>query len=244
MLSNTAGSGPIHRLQAVFWDMDGTLVDTEPCWIAAEYELVESFGGTWTPEQAHALVGQALTHSATVLQEAGVDMGVREIIDHLIARVVEAVREEMPWRPGARDLLAQLQTAGVRSALVTMSERPLAEEIVAALPEGQIEFIVTGDMVTRGKPDPEAYHQAFDRMAAAHPEPLERGRCLAVEDSVPGTAAAADSGIVTLAVPHMSPLPDSQRWHLRPSLQGLDAASLDRLVSVAPGTPTGSPVGS
>ena len=132
MLSNTAGSGPIHRLQAVFWDMDGTLVDTEPCWIAAEYELVESFGGTWTPEQAHALVGQALTHSATVLQEAGVDMGVREIIDHLIARVVEAVREEMPWRPGARDLLAQLQTAGVRSALVTMSEKPLAEAVVAA----------------------------------------------------------------------------------------------------------------
>lgn len=232
--------GASRRLQAVFWDMDGTLVDTEPYWIASENELVAAHGGSWSDEQAHSLVGQALTHSAAVLQRAGVDLSVRQIIDHLIGQVVERVREQMPWRPGARELLEDLHSAGVRCALVTMSEGPLAREVVAALPEGRLEFIVSGDMVSRGKPDPEAYHVAFERMAADHPEPLERGRCLAVEDSVPGTAAAADSGIVTLAVPHMSPLPESGRWHTLPTLRGLDADGLDQLISVAPGSAIGS----
>lgn len=227
-------------LQAVFWDMDGTLVDTEPYWIAAEYELVEDHGGTWGPDQSHELVGQALTFSAGRLQEAGVTLSVREIIDHLIGRVVLRVRDQVPWRPGARELLTSLNDTGVRCALVTMSEKPLAQEIVGTLPEGELEFIVSGDMVSRGKPDPEAYHQAFDWMASDHPvragEQLERSRCVAIEDSVPGTAAAAASGLVTLAVPHMITLPESDKWHLLPTLEGAGAQDLNRLIGApAPG---------
>ncbi len=221
-------------LQAVFWDMDGTLVDTEPYWIAAEYELVESYGGTWTEDQAHQLVGQALTYSASVLQDAGVAMESGEIIDWLITRVAARARESMPWRPGARELLGGLHTAGIRSALVTMSHQPLAQAVVEALPAGQMEFIVTGDMVSQGKPDPEAYHLAFDRMAESHParagEQLSRARCIAIEDSVPGTAAAAASGLVTVAVPHFTPLPESGQWHLLPTLSGVNAAHLEDLL--------------
>lgn len=223
-------------LQAVFWDMDGTLVDTEPYWIAAEYELVAAHGGTWGPEQAHELVGQALTFSAGKLQEAGVALSVTEIIDHLIGQVAQRCRAEVPWRPGARELLSSLHESGVRCALVTMSWKLLAEEIVGALPAGQLDFIVSGDMVSRGKPDPEAYHQAFETMAAEHAlrtgEQLERHRCVAIEDSVPGTAAAAESGLVTLAVPHMNELPASDRWHLMPTLEGVGSADLDRLVGM------------
>lgn len=230
-LTSTSASA----LQAVFWDMDGTLVDTEPYWIAAEYELVESYGGTWSEEQAHQLVGQALTYSASVLQQAGVEMESQEIIDWLITRVAARARESMPWRPGARELLASLHEAGARSALVTMSHRPLAEAIVEALPEGQMEFIVSGDMVTRGKPDPEAYHLAFETMGADHQqrsgEQLTRSRCIAIEDSVPGTAAAAASGMVTVAVPHFTELPESDQWHLLPTLAGLDARQLEELLA-------------
>ena len=59
---------------AILWDMDGTLVDTEPYWLAAEAELVHSFGGTWTHEDGLTLVGSGLWHSAAVLQGRGVDM--------------------------------------------------------------------------------------------------------------------------------------------------------------------------
>ena len=59
---------------AVLWDMDGTIVDTEPYWMAAETALVESFGGTWTHENALALVGKGLLYSAEILRDAGVRM--------------------------------------------------------------------------------------------------------------------------------------------------------------------------
>lgn len=221
-------------LQAVFWDMDGTLVDTEPYWISSEHELVEAHGGTWTDEQAHLLVGQALEFSASVLQEAGVKLSRREIIDHLTAEVAAKCAEQIPWRPGARELLHSLNAAGVRCALVTMSFTPLAEAIVSGLPAGSLEFMITGEMVSSGKPDPEAYHLAFDTMAADHVartgEELDRARCLAIEDSVPGTASAAASGMITVAVPHYSALPEQGEWHLVETLAGLDIDDLQTLL--------------
>lgn len=221
-------------LQAVFWDMDGTLVDTEPYWIQSEYELVAEHGGTWSDEQAHQLVGQALEFSASILQKAGVALETEDLVNTLMARVIDKCRQEIPWRPGARELLADLHENGVRSAMVTMSWKPLAEAIAEALPEGHLEFLVTGDMVTRGKPDPEAYHLAFETMAADHTErtgtPLSRARCLAVEDSVPGTAAAAASGMVTLAVPHVTAIAADGPWHLKDTLAGLNTADLNELL--------------
>ena len=65
-------SGPSHdRPAAVLWDMDGTIVDTEPYWIECEYEIVESFGGHWDDAKAHSLVGNDLRESARILQEHG-----------------------------------------------------------------------------------------------------------------------------------------------------------------------------
>ncbi len=210
--SHPAGAvPPSGGVQAVLWDMDGTIVDTEPYWIEAETQLVKDHGGTWSDGQASALVGQALSFSARLLQEAGVDLTEREIIDHLISRVVEKVRVEVPWRPGARELLEELRSSGVPCALVTMSERLLATEIAAQLPEGTFEFLVTGDMVERGKPDPEAYRTAFDRLAQDRPG-LSPARVVAIEDSLPGVTSALAAGLVTLAVPHFVPLPkDSAR---------------------------------
>ncbi|RJU00130.1 HAD family phosphatase [Arthrobacter frigidicola] len=205
--SHPAGAVPPgDGVQAVLWDMDGTIVDTEPYWIEAETQLVKDHGGTWSDGQASALVGQALSFSARLLQEAGVDLTEREIIDHLISRVVEKVRVEVPWRPGARELLEELRSSGVPCALVTMSERLLATEIAAQLPEGTFEFLVTGDMVERGKPDPEAYRTAFERLAQDRPG-LSPARVVAIEDSLPGVTSALAAGVVTLAVPHFVPLP-------------------------------------
>lgn len=70
-------------LQAVLWDMDGTLVDTEPYWYNAEVELLDEYGKPWSVQQSEALIGNALPLSAVVLQQAGVDLGIRDIIDRL-----------------------------------------------------------------------------------------------------------------------------------------------------------------
>jgi HAD superfamily hydrolase (TIGR01509 family) len=217
-------------LKAVLWDMDGTIVDTEPYWIEAEHGLVEAHGGTWSHEQAMQLVGQSLVHSAGVLQRAGVKLEVREIIDTLTAQVISRVRNHVPWRPGARELLDELFTAGVRCALVTMSETPLAREIVASLPQPYFEFLVTGDTVTQGKPHPEAYLKAVELLQQQDPG-LTAAHCVALEDSAPGVAAAVASGAVTVAIPHIVPLPEDPRRAMWDSLEDRTVADLEELVA-------------
>jgi len=219
-----------HRgLRGVLWDMDGTIVDTEPYWIRAEKELVEAHGGTWTDEQATMLVGQALDFSAGRLQQAGVDLGIRDIIDHLIGRVAADVGEAVPWRPGARELLAALHAEGIPCAMVTMSETLLASAVAAHLPAGTFSHLVTGDRVGAGKPDPEAYQLGFDLLAADHPG-LRKEDVVAIEDSLPGVTAALAAGLTTLAVPHFVALPPDARrtdWH---TLVGRTPAELAALL--------------
>ncbi|NHW46250.1 HAD family phosphatase [Paenarthrobacter sp. MSM-2-10-13] len=217
-------------LKAVLWDMDGTLVDTEPYWIAAERALVESHGGTWSHQQAMQLVGQSLLHSAAVLQHAGVKLEAREIVDTLSAQVIAQVRQEVPWRPGARELLDELHEAGIRCALVTMSEGPLAGVVVESLPKPYFEFMVTGDTVTHGKPHPEAYLTAVERLKLDDPS-VSIHHCVALEDSIPGATAAIASGVITVGIPHQVPLPEDPRMIMWPTLVGRAAPDLQELVA-------------
>lgn len=215
--------------------MDGTIVDTEPYWIAAEHALVEAHGGTWSHEQAMQLVGQSLTYSAGILQNAGVDLEAREIIDTLTAEVIRGVQRSVPWRPGARELLDELHQAGVRCALVTMSEGPLAREIVASLPKPYFEFVVTGDTVAQGKPHPEAYLTAVELLQGSDPA-LTIDHCVALEDSAPGIAAAVASGVSTVAIPHIVPIPDDPRHATWDSLAGRTVSELVAIAADRHGT--------
>ncbi|MCU1515916.1 MAG: haloacid dehalogenase [Pseudarthrobacter sp.] len=215
--------------------MDGTIVDTEPYWIAAETALVEAHGGTWSHEQAVQLVGQALTFSAGRLQDAGVDLDTREIIETLTAEVIRGVQRSVPWRPGARELLDELHESGIRCALVTMSEGPLAREIVASLPKPYFEFVVTGDTVSQGKPHPEAYLTAVGLLQQADPT-LTTDHCVALEDSAPGIAAAVASGVSTVAIPHIVPIPDNPRHITWDTLSGRTVSELVAIAGHRAGT--------
>ncbi|MHA7293974.1 HAD family hydrolase [Arthrobacter sp. HLT1-21] len=227
--SGQAPNVDVGGLQAVLWDMDGTIVDTEPYWIQAEKDLVAQHGGSWSTADAEALVGQALSFSAGVLQRAGVDLPIRDIIDHLTTEVQSRVAETAPWRPGARELLADLNAQGIPCAMVTMSEQPLAAEVVSQLPQGTFELVVTGDMVQRGKPDPEAYQLAFDGLVGGSGS-LTKDRVVAIEDSLPGATSAESAGLVTLAVPHMTALPTDRGWYEWSTLEHRSVADLNRLV--------------
>ena len=206
---------------AVLWDMDGTLVDTEPYWIAAEHEIVEEHGGTWSEEFAHQLVGNDLLVSARFIKEnSAVPWEPERIVDELLDRVISRVTEHVPWRPGARELLSALREEGVPSALVTMSWRPLADAVVGALPEGTFAAVVTGDEVSHGKPHPEPYRAAA-RLLGVSPED-----CVAIEDSPTGVRSAVAAGVPTLAVPHVVAVPEIGGAVHLDTLSGLTPAGL------------------
>ena len=180
------------RLAAVLWDMDGTLIDTEPFWIAAETELVEAHGGVWTHEDGLAMVGNPMMVSARALAARGVDLPYDEIVDFLNQRVASGVAAGIPWQPGAHELLSAVHAAGVPMALVTSSFAMLADPFAAAV--GLFDVVVSGDEVSRPKPDPEPYVLAAERLG------VPVGDCIAVEDSRSGIASAVASGARTIAV--------------------------------------------
>jgi HAD superfamily hydrolase (TIGR01509 family) len=216
-------------LQAVLWDMDGTLVDTEPVWIAAEYELAALHGATWSQEHALNLVGNDLLTSGRYIRDhMGLDMAPEKVVETLLDRMVELVRggDGVDFRPGAVQLLAEQRRSGVPAALVTMSYRRLAEAVVETLPAGTFDVLVVGDEVANGKPHPEPYRTAA-RLLGAEP-----ARCVAIEDSGTGADSAQAAGCHVVAVPNHVAVPAAPNRTLMPTLEGVRLADLESTLAV------------
>ena len=211
-------------MRAVLWDMDGTLVDTEPYWINAEHEIVEAHGGRWSDEFAHELVGKDLMVSAQFIRDnSPITWEPERVIEELLIRVIAQVREHVPWRPGARELLESLREQGVPSALVTMSWRSFAEAVLDALPDGSFAVVVTGDEVERGKPHPEPYLRAADLLGVSPSD------CVALEDSPTGVASAVAAGVPTVVIPHVVAVPEQPGAVQVSSLAGIGVTELAEL---------------
>lgn len=198
---------------AVLWDFDGTLVDTEPYWIATERELAGEYGAGWSEEQGLQLVGNELLVSGQmIIDQTGIPLTPGQVVDRLLDGVVARLRAEIPWRPGARELLADLRAAGTRCGLVTMSYQRFVAPVLEALPGDTFACVVTGDQVSAGKPHPEAYLQAAGFLG------LDPRQCLAIEDSLPGSTSAAAAGCSVLVVPAHVPVAENPAWSVRSAL--------------------------
>ncbi|WP_298324142.1 HAD family phosphatase [Haloactinopolyspora sp.] len=206
---------------AVLWDMDGTMVDTEPLWIDAEKALVERHGGTWTEADSLSLVGSDLLAAGAYIRErGGLSMTPEQVVDHLLGEVLLGVDEDLTWQPGVRELLAELNHLGVPCALVTMSYRVLAEAVIAQLPSNTFTAVLTGDEVAHGKPHPEPY------LAAAAQLGVDPESCVVIEDSPTGAASGLAAGARVVSVPNaVAPRPEPGMVVID-SLGGVAAADL------------------
>lgn len=210
---------------AVLWDMDGTLIDSEPYWLASESKLARTYGGSWTEADGQALIGNNLfTASDFLRNKFGItDMSTQDVIDQLTEEVVAQLRIRLPWRPGALELLMELKKAGIKTALVTMSMRSMAMAVVDQIDFKAFDVVVAGNDVTRGKPDPEPYQLAAQLLG------VKTTDCIAFEDSPTGLASAEAAGCHSVGVPNIVPLPAGSRRRIINSLTEVDISNLGSL---------------
>jgi HAD superfamily hydrolase (TIGR01509 family) len=204
--------------------MDGTLIDSEPIWIAQQFALAEEHGATWSQQQGLALVGADMHDTAVAMQAAGVDMESAVLVATLERAVIDSLRQRVPWRPGARELLDELKLEGVACAIATTSSNEMASLVAAAAPQGAITVVVGSEDVTQTKPSPEPYLRAAELLG------VRASDCVAIEDSANGLASAIASGATSIAVPNDAVLPERGDFVVWPTLAGRTVADLRALV--------------
>ena len=219
-------------LEAVLFDMDGTLVDTEGRWGEALSALARGLGGEISEPAREATVGTSMATALGILYaDLGVQRTERQMLeDSLWVQDTVAVLLAGPldWRPGARELLTSVRSAGVAAALVTTTPRRLAAGLLRRIGEelGLPAFDVTvcGDEVPANKPDPAPYRQAMDALGA------DPTGCVAIEDSRVGVTSALAAGAAVLGVPSLQALPPAPGLVVRGSLVGVEVADLAGLL--------------
>jgi HAD superfamily hydrolase (TIGR01509 family) len=219
-------------VQAVLFDMDGTLVDTEGSWGEALSALGRRLGGEVSGPAREATVG---TSMATALRILYADLGVqrteRQVLEDGLwvqDTVAELFDGPLDWRPGARELLTAVRSAGIPAALVTTTPRRLAAGLLARMDDDlalpAFDVTVCGDEVPANKPDPAPYRQAVQALGA------DPAGCVAIEDSRAGVASALAAGAAVLGVPSMQALPPAPRLVVVESLVDVGVADLARLL--------------
>lgn len=210
--------------------MDGTLVDSEKLWDVALRELAAQYGGALSGAARRAMVGSSMAASMRILHD---DLGQPERDPQASAawintRILELFRTGLSWRPGALTLLRAVRAAGIPTALVTSSSRPLVEVALDTLGRDSFDAVVCGDEVDAAKPHPEPY------LTAARLLDVPIARCVAIEDSPTGVASALAAGAAVLAVPAEVPIGPLDGVHQVESLTGADLELLAALLGAPP----------
>ena len=190
---------------AVIFDLDGVLLDSEAAWDEARKALVGERGGAWTERATRDMMGMSsLEWSRYVHDELGVDLPPEAINEDVVARMLEGYRKRLPLLPGAVDAVRRL-AARWPLGLASSSNR---EVISVVLDEAGLAPLfrgwVSSEEVGRGKPAPDVWLEAARRVG------VDPARCVAIEDSENGIRSARSAGMPVIALPnpHFPPAPE------------------------------------
>jgi len=187
--------------QAVLFDMDGLLLDSEPVWYDVEYAVVERLGGRWSHEHQAACIGGTLDASCRyILDLTGADVTVAELSDLLLTGMVEHFHAGLPLHAGALELIDAVRDRGIPTGLVSSSYRVLVDAALDRIGHDRFDVAVVGDEISRGKPHPEPYLTACAKLD------VDPTACVVLEDAVSGVASAEAAGCYVVAVPSVAPI--------------------------------------
>lgn len=183
-------------IQAVVFDMDGLLVDSEPVWDSARRWMADEAGKPWTSDDHKAVMGVS-THewAEYMIDRLELTMSPQEVVDRVIGRMVEMYDAGVPYFPGAVDAVDRV-ARHYRTALASGSHPTLIDAVTAdPAMQGKFEVIVAADDIGVGKPAPDVYLATADRLG------VDPADCACVEDSGNGILAGVRAGMTVIAVP-------------------------------------------
>jgi HAD superfamily hydrolase (TIGR01509 family) len=229
-------SEPGARPEAVVFDLDGVLIDSEQVWDEVRERFVREHGGRWHAEAQREMMGMSSTEWSRYLhEELGVPIAPAEISDEVAARVARAYREGLPLLPGAIEAVRRI---GARwpLALATSSNRGIIDLVLdRAGVADMFSVTVSSEEVERGKPAPDVYLEAAGKLG------VDPGLAAAVEDSTNGLLAAAAAGLGVVAVPNRAFPPDRHALAaadvVLESLDELTPAAIEAVVARSPRSP-------
>jgi HAD superfamily hydrolase (TIGR01509 family) len=209
---------------AVLFDLDGILVDSEPVWYVVEGGLVERLGGSWSrAHQARCIGGTVDATCRYIVELTGTSLSVDEVRAEVMAGMVAHYTTELPVIPAAVALVDAVRARGVPTALVSSSYRVLVDAALVKLGADRFDTTVAGDEVTHGKPHPEPYLLACERLG------VDPAGCVVVEDAANGVQSAVAAGCAVLAVPSVAPIAAGPGCHV---VEDLSAVGVDELLAL------------
>jgi HAD superfamily hydrolase (TIGR01509 family) len=217
-------------IQAVVFDLDGVLVDSEPVWEQVRRQVVAEHGGRWLPDTQQRLMGMSTGEWARYLSDdLGVDLPPQAVATVVIERMRARYRDRVPLMPGAAGAVRRLAT-GWPLGLASSSPPALIEVVLGSAGwRGYFRCVLSTEQVPQGKPAPDVY------LAVAAKLGFHAGRCAAVEDSTNGLRSAAAAGFEVIAVPHPRYPPDQAALGAaRRVLTGLAELTPGIIVALAP----------
>jgi HAD superfamily hydrolase (TIGR01509 family) len=200
-------------MSAILFDMDGTLIDSEPLWLKAEIEVMAEVGCHWDEQDQINCLGGPAERTERYMQERSKNI---KPYGYFINRLHEVMKEritnELDLIPNALELLKECKKAGIKIALVTASSRDLMTIVLKRFPQGTFDVVVSGDDVEKSKPDPAPYLLAAKQLS------VDISKCVVIEDSLTGVESGLASGAQVIGIPHLVQMKENPSLRIISSL--------------------------
>jgi HAD superfamily hydrolase (TIGR01509 family) len=213
-------------MSAILFDMDGTLIDSEPLWLEAEIEIMEELGCNWDQQDQINCLGGPIDKTENYMQDRSNNIKPFGYFTKKLDDVMEQkLSTKLDLIPNALEIINECKRSELKMALVTASSGRLMRAVLKRFPVGIFDTVVSYDDVERSKPDPEPY------LLAAKTLGVDITNCVILEDSLTGVQSGLSAGAQVIGIPHLVKMPSNPNLRV---VESLSEINMDRLITWYP----------